>query len=248
MAAISYKTSLGLRDPHELFDASTLGIQSWSDAKLVLKDWNGAGAVLKGSDFEVSTGTATAGVATSVTLYDATGDVLMTVRHAYLDVGTISANLEKYRVTALLWTFAAGDDHVTGTRFADDLQGDYGNDIVSGGGGNDLLDGYSGQDRVEGGAGRDRIDGGWDNDILVGGQGADTFVFKKGWGVDTIADWQDSAKQGDKILLGDTGMWQRMEMHQQGRDLVLDFGYSDQLVIRHEKASEITEGDFIFAA
>ena len=37
--------------------------------------------------------------------------------------------------------------------------------------------------------GADRLEGKGGNDMLIGGQGSDTFVFKPGFGRDTIADF-----------------------------------------------------------
>ncbi len=63
-----------------------------------------------------------------------------------------------------------GDDQLVGSEGADYLYGNEGNERITANGGNDLLDGGVG------------------NDYLYGGAGNDTYVYKKGYGVDTIGD------------------------------------------------------------
>ncbi|MBD1401914.1 calcium-binding protein, partial [Pelobacter sp. M08fum] len=64
------------------------------------------------------------------------------------------------------------------------LQGTAGNDLLVGGEGNDTLNGGSGNDLLIGGAG---------NDLLNGGRGNDTYLFDKGWGQDTINDYDTTS-------------------------------------------------------
>ena len=78
---------------------------------------------------------------------------------------------------------------IIGTDESDLLDGRGGDDFLFGNKGADTMLGGEGEDRLEGGRGRDRLDGGIDNDVLVGGGGADTFVFAKGYGHDTISDF-----------------------------------------------------------
>jgi Ca2+-binding RTX toxin-like protein len=75
---------------------------------------------------------------------------------------------------------------ITGTKYADILQGGASNDILSGGAGNDT------------------ITGGVGNDTLTGGLGADKFVFNsKLEGIDVIKDF--SWVEGDKIQISKVG-------------------------------------------
>lgn len=73
-----------------------------------------------------------------------------------------------------------GFDHVTNveavtaSRFADQLLGGNGNDILNGGGGADVMYGYAGNDRLYGGGGNDRLYGGSGTDILNGQARTDT--------------------------------------------------------------------------
>ncbi len=65
-----------------------------------------------------------------------------------------------------------------------------GNDQLYGAGGNDTLDGGAGNDYLSGGDGNDFLDGGIGNDRLEGGAGDDTYIFARGYGHDTIFDYQ----------------------------------------------------------
>jgi Ca2+-binding RTX toxin-like protein len=66
-----------------------------------------------------------------------------------------------------------GDDHLTGGRFRDSLQGGNGNDSAASGFGRDILLGNSGNDKLNAGADDDLISGNAGNDVLIGGSGAD---------------------------------------------------------------------------
>ncbi len=84
-----------------------------------------------------------------------------------------------------------GDDIIRGGAGNDTLNGNRKHDMLIGEGGNDILRGGGGRDKLDGGAGNDRLEGGIGRDKLVGGTGADTFVFKDGWAVDRVSDFED---------------------------------------------------------
>ncbi len=88
----------------------------------------------------------------------------------------------------------AGNDSLNGNGKDDLLRGGLGDDVLRGGSGADKLFGQDGNDVLMGGVGRDR---------LVGGAGIDTFVFKNGWEVDRINDFEDNI---DTIKL-DSALW-----------------------------------------
>jgi len=77
----------------------------------------------------------------------------------------------------------SGNDTIYGGSHHDTLYGGIGNDTLYGGSGRDILWGAAGNDRLEGGTGRDK---------LIGGAGADTFVFKAGWNMDVVRDFEDN--------------------------------------------------------
>ena len=66
--------------------------------------------------------------------------------------------------------------------------GQDGSDQLVGSDGNDYLYGGKGDDRITGNGGSDVLDGGEGSDFLYGGAGNDTYIFKKGYGTDTIGD------------------------------------------------------------
>jgi Ca2+-binding RTX toxin-like protein len=66
-----------------------------------------------------------------------------------------------------------GDDHLTGGRFRDSLQGGSGNDSAASGFGRDILLGNSGNDKLNAGADDDLLSGNAGNDVLIGGAGGD---------------------------------------------------------------------------
>jgi len=105
-----------------------------------------------------------------------------------------------------------GKDVIKGKGGEDIIRGDNGNDVLNGNGkddlligglGNDILRGGRGADVLDGGNGDDTLMGGIGRDRLVGGAGADTFVFKVGWAVDRISDFEDDV---DTIRL-DSSLW-----------------------------------------
>ena len=85
-------------------------------------------------------------------------------------------------------------DQITGLNGNDTLYGYNGNDVLNGGNGNDTLLGGNGDDGLNGGSGNDVLNGGMGNDILYGGSGddADTYLFYKGFGADTVIDNDDT--------------------------------------------------------
>lgn len=102
----------------------------------------------------------------------------------------------------------AGKDTIYGGDGNDILNGNGKSDLLLGGDGNDILRGGSGPDLLYGQAGDDTLRGGVGRDKLIGGSGADTFVFKKGWAVDVIRDFEDNVDtiELDAALWGNTAM------------------------------------------
>ncbi|OYW44501.1 MAG: hypothetical protein B7Z08_09160 [Sphingomonadales bacterium 32-68-7] len=96
-----------------------------------------------------------------------------------------------------------GNNTLSGLGGNDVMRGFAGNDELLGGAGDDTLFGGSGKDTLKGGAGGDTLNGGAGADILNGGLGGDTFVFSFGDStnatLDQVTDF--SSVQGDKIDL-----------------------------------------------
>ena len=109
----------------------------------------------------------------------------------------IAALLDEFKVRTL-----TGGDDVTGlTDKADIVLAGDGKDTLYGYNGNDRLFGQGGDDRIYGGAGDDLISGGAGDDLLYGESGADTYVFGRGYGNDTIVDIAENGVQRDTVRL-----------------------------------------------
>ena len=105
----------------------------------------------------------------------------------------------------------AGNDTLTGTADADLLMGLEGNDVLSGGAGNDVLDG---------GAGNDTLYGGGSGYAPTAGAGNDTYLFGRGYGQDTIYDYDTTAGNIDTIRLIDLNQ-SDVTLKREGKDFVI---------------------------
>ena len=92
-----------------------------------------------------------------------------------------------------------GNDYLRGENGNDNLNGDVGDDNLGGGAGNDTLNGGAGNDYLYGEDGNDTLIGGAGNDTLNGGNGSDTYVFGKGFGQDSISNYDSSVGRTDTI-------------------------------------------------
>ncbi|MES9857436.1 MAG: VCBS domain-containing protein, partial [Sedimenticola sp.] len=91
-----------------------------------------------------------------------------------------------------------GKDEIEGGKGDDELYGEKGNDDIDGGEGDDLLSGGSGNDELDGGEGDDVLKGGDGNDELEGDDGNDLLV--GGAGNDEL-----KGGEGDDILYAGSG-------------------------------------------
>jgi len=129
-------------------------------------------------------------------------------------------------------------DAVIGTNNAETLTASMTGGHVSGKGGADTL---------LGSAKADVLDGGTGDDALTGGAGGDTFVFKTGYGKDTITDF---GKGADRI---DLSGWKtitdfgdvKSHSANHGADVWISLG-SDTLVIEHMHKPDLQAADFHF--
>ncbi|MDK3018113.1 M10 family metallopeptidase [Pseudodonghicola flavimaris] len=147
----------------------------------------------------------------------------------------------------------SGKDTLKGDGGNDRMIGDGGDDTLKGGSGRDLLNGKAGKDTLLGGNGNDTLKGGLGADILKGNRGKDTlrgqggddkFVFAKGDGTDTIADFEAGADRIQINRLGDLATV--MDAASQiGADVVFDFGGGDTLTVVNTTISAL--GDDIYA-
>ena len=151
-------------------------------------------------------------------------------------------------------------NEVKGTDGKDRLRGTPGKDYIDGRGSNDLITGQGGDDVIVGGDGNDVIDGGWGNDELWGDGSVDRFVFKPGYGMDIIFDFE--LQNGEKIDISAFGFTSTDDFFNSVSisDLPtgsrpfegtqIDFqdtvpGVDDQLILRNITSTEITGDAFI---
>jgi Ca2+-binding RTX toxin-like protein len=116
----------------------------------------------------------------------------------FLDGGSGNDRLDGGMGTDILLG-QGGDDQLDGGDGQDTLIGGLGNDLLVGGQGDDALYGDDQANGVEGGA--DVLDGGAGNDTLSGGAGDDTYLFGRGYGQDTITNFDTGFGRRDVIQL-----------------------------------------------
>ncbi|WP_122209047.1 calcium-binding protein, partial [Pseudomonas viridiflava] len=115
------------------------------------------------------------------------------------------------------------------------LSGGDGQDNLSGGAGADLLAGGSGNDYLSGDAGDDVLDGGAGNDALSGGEGSDTYRFSRGWGQDTISNYDPSTNKSDAIEFASDIL---------PGDIVVTRSYDDLVLALNGSADKITVSSY----
>ena len=125
-----------------------------------------------------------------------------------------------------------GDDNLNGGDGDDFLDGGEGNDHLSGNNGSDTLTGGNGDDRLEGGSGNDILTGGGGNDRLEGGDfEADTYIFAKGHGQDTVVDFAEADRQTDTLRFEGASSADAV-FTRKGNDLIIQaYGNADQVSI-----------------
>ncbi|MER0044607.1 calcium-binding protein [Pseudomonas sp. MGal98] len=93
-----------------------------------------------------------------------------------------------------------------------------------------LLIGNEAANRLSGGAGADRLTGGAGNDTLSGGAGNDTYVFERGWGQDTLANFDPGTGKRDTIEFGMGISHGDIVVRKSGSDLQLTLKGSDDRI------------------
>lgn len=117
----------------------------------------------------------------------------------------------------------SGNDVVVGANFSDVIFGGTGNDHIYGldgrdvlfGGGNNGKQNYKdqGRDTIDGGGGNDTINGGGGSDVLTGGGGSDIFVFDRGFGADTVTDFDVAGSAGGDVDILDFSGIKGLTLH-----------------------------------
>lgn len=135
------------------------------------------------------------------------------------------------------------------------------NDVMDGGNGNDSLTGFSGDDALRGGDGDDSLSGDDGNDILIGGAGSDAmaggagndaFVFRPGFGIDTVAEFTAGAGTDDALEFGNT-LFADFEAvlaaaAQVGSDTVIAFDAANSVTLKNVTLANLHVDDVRFVA
>jgi Ca2+-binding RTX toxin-like protein len=131
-------------------------------------------------------------------------------------------------------------ENVVGGSGADQIRGNASANAISGGAGNDQIWGNGGNDWLDGGAG---------NDTLSGGNGNDTFVFKAGFGHDTITDFRRGSPTNHDTLdltgLGFTSVSQILAATDGVSNAVIHVGLDDITLLGVTKA-QLQATSFVF--
>jgi Ca2+-binding RTX toxin-like protein len=168
----------------------------------------GAGLILKGTGLTFGTdGSWTGGTFTGFEDYYGIATAGVVASGSSVPVANFISLVNGGDFTGLLNAFFGGVDSISGSPFADYLNGVNGADTVSGLDGDDILDGGAGDDVVLGGNGADSIRGLEDNDTIDGGAGDDDVngnqgidLVRGGAGNDTVR-----GGQGNDVIYGDDG-------------------------------------------
>ncbi len=112
--------------------------------------------------------------------------------------------------------------------------------------GTGLVHGTASSETLLGTITADTLIGGAGNDTLTGGAGADIFVYRSGFGADTITDFSSAA--GDRIDVssfgGITFAQIQSQLSQVGANAVVTFGAGSTLTLQNIAASSLTAADF----
>ena len=115
----------------------------------------------------------------------------------------------------------AENDYIYGGDGDDTLAGGTGVDLIYGGNGNDTLQGGDDNDTLYGDAGNDILDGGAGNDTLIGGTGSETYLFGKGYGLDTISNYDIGVGKLDSIQFAEDVLPTDVSITRSGDNLIL---------------------------
>ncbi|WP_165677577.1 calcium-binding protein [Metapseudomonas otitidis] len=101
----------------------------------------------------------------------------------------------------------------------------------TGNGLDNLVIGNEAANVIRGGGGSDRLIGGAGNDTLSGDAGSDTYVFERGWGRDTLSNFDSSAGKHDVIEFGAGIAASDIVVRRSGSDLLLSLKDSSDVII-----------------
>ena len=123
-----------------------------------------------------------------------------------------------------------GDDTLLGRNGTNVIFGESGNDTIYDGDDSSYLNGGEGNDIIYGGGGTDILDGGVGDDYLQGDHGNDTYIYGKGYNVDTIAASSDL----HTIVIHNYSINDMHNTREMNNDLVIDLGNEtgDRIIVK----------------
>lgn len=125
---------------------------------------------------------------------------------------------------------------IKGNDLSNKIIGSSNNDnTIDGGISADSIYGGNGNDSLFGGKGNDVLDGGKGNDVLKGGDGSDVFIYKDGYGKDTIEDYAagDDTIKFDSVKISDS------DITSSNGNIIFKIG-SGSLTVKNVENQEIT--------
>ncbi|PYG88397.1 Ca2+-binding RTX toxin-like protein [Ruminiclostridium sufflavum DSM 19573] len=129
---------------------------------------------------------------------------------------------------------AGGYDIINGNGGNDIIYGGAGDDTITGGNGNDAVYGNDGYDKLYGNAGSDILDGGSGNDYLEGGAGDDTYAFGRGYGQDTVYEYDSTSGNVDTVSISKGILPSEISAVRRDNNLELAInGTTDKLTIKN---------------
>ncbi|MDQ0469453.1 calcium-binding protein [Labrys wisconsinensis] len=191
---------------------------------------------------------------------------------------TVETDLHYYKLGANVENLTATTDTgqlLVGNQLGNTITGGAGNDVLNGGAGADTLIGGAGDDILKGGSGGiglaghgdwaafleqigahpgnggSRVDRLWSAfSAVLGEAGGDTFVFKAGFGHDTITDFTATGS-GHDIMQFDTNVFADFAAvldaaHQVGTDTVITLDAGNSIVLKNVALTNLSQDDFKF--
>ena len=135
---------------------------------------------------------------------------------------------------------AEGYDTINGNGGDDIIYGGADDDTISGGKGNDSLYGDEGYDKLYGNEGSDVLDGGTGNDFLKGEVGNDTYIFGRGYGQDTIEEWDNTIGNVDTVSFKDGILPSEVSVSRKDNNLeMLINGTTDKIIVKNYFSTDI---------
>ncbi|MFB9978584.1 beta strand repeat-containing protein [Mesorhizobium kowhaii] len=159
------------------------------------------------------------------------------------DTVTYAASTAAVTVNLATTTQSGGDaqgdqltaiEHVVGSNYADTLTGNTGDNSLNGGTGNDRLTGAGG------------------DDLLTGGANNDTFVFRAGFGHDTIMDFAAGATVSDVIEFSQDLFVDYTAVlaaaSDVGSDTLITLDANNSILLHNVTVASLNANDFLFVA